>query len=116
MWSERIEAMLLAAIRDRHLVPDDQVMDVRFDEYMADQMGVLRRVYDLAGVELTDDTEPAAARRPSTTDPGAATAGSPTDLEDVGIDAGRAPGRPPRLPGALRRPRRTARLIADGSR
>jgi hypothetical protein len=57
MWSERIEAMLGAAMRDRDLVPDDQVMDVRFDEYMADQMGVLRRVYELAGVELTDDTE-----------------------------------------------------------
>ena len=37
--------MLLAAMRDRHLVPADQVMDVRFDEYMADQMAVLHRVY-----------------------------------------------------------------------
>ena len=47
--------MLLAAMRDRHLVPADQVMDVRFDEYMADQMGVLHRVYGLAGVDLTDE-------------------------------------------------------------
>jgi hypothetical protein len=28
-------------------------MDVRFDEYMADQWSVLADVYDLAGMELT---------------------------------------------------------------
>jgi hypothetical protein len=54
-WAERIEAMLLANLRDRPLVPADQVMDVRFHEYMADQWAVLADVYDLAGLDLTDD-------------------------------------------------------------
>ncbi|MBV9951602.1 MAG: sulfotransferase [Acidimicrobiia bacterium] len=54
-WAERIEAMLLANLRDRPLVPDDQVMDVSFDEYMADQWAVLADVYDLAGMDLSDD-------------------------------------------------------------
>jgi hypothetical protein len=54
-WAERIEAMLLAAMRDRHLVLADQVMDVRFHEYMADQMDVVRQVYELAGLDLTDE-------------------------------------------------------------
>ena len=74
-WSERIEAMLLAAMRDRDLVPADQVMDVRFDEYMADQMAVLHRVYDLAGVDLTDDTARLPAQGRSTTAPGPARPG-----------------------------------------
>jgi hypothetical protein len=56
-WAERIEAMLGAVMRDRHLVPPDQVMDVRFHEYMADQMGVVRRVYELTGVELDGEAE-----------------------------------------------------------
>jgi hypothetical protein len=54
-WAERIELMLLANLRDRPQVPDDQVMDVRFHEYMADQWSVITDVYELAGLELTDD-------------------------------------------------------------
>ena len=35
----------------------EQSLDVLFHEYMADQEGVLRQVYDLAGLELTPDAE-----------------------------------------------------------
>ena len=85
-WSERIEAMLLAAMRDRHLVPADQVMDVRFDEYMADQMAVLHRVYRLAGVDLTDDA--ARLLRKAIDDRPRGRHGRVAyHLEDVGIDA-----------------------------
>ena len=54
VWAARIETLLTAAVRDRHLVPDDQVLDVRFHEYMADQWSVVEAVYELAGQPLTD--------------------------------------------------------------
>ena len=77
-------------------------MDVRFDEYMADQMAVLHRVYELAGVDLTDDAE-RLLRTAIDDRPRGRHGRVAYHLEDVGIDAGRAPGRPPPLPGALRR-------------
>ena len=47
---------------------------------------MLHRVYELAGVELTDDTEPGSCARPSTTDPVAGTAGWRTTSRTSGID------------------------------
>jgi hypothetical protein len=57
-WTDRIGRLLDASLRDRHLLPVERTVDVFFDEYMADELGTLRRVYDGAGIELTD-----AARR-----------------------------------------------------
>lgn len=48
-WADRLETMLGAALRDRDLLPADQSIDVRFDEFMADDLGTVRRIYDLAG-------------------------------------------------------------------
>ena len=53
-WTERIGLLLDASLRDRHLLPEDRTVDVYFDEYMADEMGTLERVYDCAGMELTE--------------------------------------------------------------
>lgn len=58
-WTARIERMLRACVRDRALMPQDQVIDVLFHEYMADQQSVIDRVYDRAGLEMND----AAAQR-----------------------------------------------------
>lgn len=53
-WTDRIRRLLDASIRDRHLLPADRTVDVFFDDYMADEIGTLRRIYDTAGIELTD--------------------------------------------------------------
>ena len=53
-WTERIGVLLDASLRDRHLLPEDRTVDVYFDEYMADEIGTLERVYRCAGMELTE--------------------------------------------------------------
>ena len=53
-WTERIGVLLDASLRDRHLLPEDRTVDVYFDEYMADEMGTLERVYRGAGMELNE--------------------------------------------------------------
>ncbi len=53
-WTDRIGRLLDASLRDRHLLPAQRTVDVFFDEYMADEMGTIERVYDCAGIELTD--------------------------------------------------------------
>ena len=40
---------------DRHLPPDAQSVDVRFDEFMADDVAMVRRIYDLADQPFTED-------------------------------------------------------------
>jgi hypothetical protein len=52
-WTERIGTLLDTSLRDRHLLAEDRTVDVFFDEYMADELGTLERVYDGAGIALT---------------------------------------------------------------
>ena len=51
-WSDRIERLLRACVRDRELVPAQRSLDSPFHMFMADQMGTMERVYALAGLEL----------------------------------------------------------------
>ena len=53
-WTARIERMLRACVRDRAKLPEGQVIDVMFHEYMSDQQAVIDRVYDRAGLDMTD--------------------------------------------------------------
>jgi hypothetical protein len=53
-WTDRVGRLLDASLRDRHRLPEGRTTDVLFHEYMADEMGTLQRVYDCAGIELTD--------------------------------------------------------------
>jgi hypothetical protein len=48
-WADRVETMLRACVRDRDLLPADQSIDVRFDEFMADDLAMVRRIYVRAG-------------------------------------------------------------------
>lgn len=57
-WAERVQDLLMACVADRHLIPPERSLDVAFSEYMADQVGTLERIYDLAALPVTD-----AARR-----------------------------------------------------
>jgi Sulfotransferase family len=54
-WTDRIGLLLDASLRDRAFLPAGRTVDVFFDEYMADELGTLQRVYDAAGIEITDE-------------------------------------------------------------
>jgi hypothetical protein len=58
-WAERIEQLLSASVQDRHLVPDERSTDVLFHEFMADEMGTVERIYDVAGFPLVDEARAA---------------------------------------------------------
>ena len=53
-WVDRIERLLRAAVRDAHLIPAAQRVDVEFGEFMADDLAMATRILDAAGMELTD--------------------------------------------------------------
>jgi hypothetical protein len=44
-WLERIETMLRALVRDRHLLPEGRVEQVEFSSFMADELGTVERIY-----------------------------------------------------------------------
>jgi hypothetical protein len=52
-WIDRIERLLRACVRDTGRLPEDQTMDVLFPEFMADDLSMVQRVYELAGVPIT---------------------------------------------------------------
>ena len=58
-WVDRLERLLGACVRDRDVIPADRSVDIRFDDFMADEMGVAERVYSVAGEPFTDDVRSA---------------------------------------------------------
>ncbi len=48
-WADRVEDLLRACTDDRDTLPADRSIDVRFDEFMADDLGTVERIYELAG-------------------------------------------------------------------
>jgi hypothetical protein len=61
-WADRLDDMLNAAMRDRALLGGpEQSMDIRFDEFMADDLGTIRRIYELAGQPMDARAEAALA-------------------------------------------------------
>lgn len=53
-WTDRVEKLLRACVRDRHVWPEAQSVDVPFDTFMADDMAVIREVRAKAGLPETD--------------------------------------------------------------
>lgn len=53
-WMNRLHTMLASAMSERDLLPADRSMDVRFNEFMADDLGTVARIYELAGQPLDD--------------------------------------------------------------
>jgi hypothetical protein len=51
-WADRLELMLRRCTEERDALPAERTIDVRFDEFMADDLAMVRRVYDLAGQPL----------------------------------------------------------------
>ncbi|GBE67264.1 putative sulfotransferase [Mycobacterium sp. MFM001] len=60
-WIDRLELMLGALVRDRDVIGPDRSVDVGFDDFMADELGVAERLYDLAGETLTAEARAAMA-------------------------------------------------------
>ncbi len=52
-WSDRIQQMLEAGMRDRDLLPVGRSLDVRFDEFMADDLATVERIYAVADQPFT---------------------------------------------------------------
>ncbi|HWE54683.1 MAG TPA: sulfotransferase [Acidimicrobiales bacterium] len=48
-WSDRLERMLRSCVDDRDSLPADRSIDVRFDEFMADDVAMVARIYEIAG-------------------------------------------------------------------
>jgi hypothetical protein len=60
-WVDRLELMLAALVRDRDVIGAYRSVDVRFDDFMADELGVAERLYELAGETLTAEARAAMA-------------------------------------------------------
>lgn len=58
-WSARIEDLLSACVRERHLLPADRSIDIRFHEFMAGDFATVERVYAVAAQPLTADARAA---------------------------------------------------------
>jgi Sulfotransferase family len=53
-WIDRLELMLTALLRDRDVIAPERSIDVRFDDFMADELDVAERVYGLVGESVSD--------------------------------------------------------------
>ncbi len=53
-WSDRLETMLGTLVTDRDHVPDLECFDIRFDDFIADELGTATRVIQLSGEALTE--------------------------------------------------------------
>jgi hypothetical protein len=51
-WADRLERMLRRCAEERDALPADRTIDMHFDEFMADDLAMVARVYDLAGQPL----------------------------------------------------------------
>jgi Sulfotransferase family len=60
-WIDRLERMLSTLVRDRETIGPERSIDIRFDDFMGDEVGVAERVYALAGEPLTDQAGTAIA-------------------------------------------------------
>jgi hypothetical protein len=48
-WSDRLETMLRRCAEERDALPPERTIDVRFDEFMANDVAMVEQVYRLAG-------------------------------------------------------------------
>ncbi|MDB5702457.1 MAG: hypothetical protein JWL66_2656 [Sphingomonadales bacterium] len=55
-WIDRYERLLRACVRDRDILPPDQTIDVYFHQWTKDADTVLREIYRVADLPLTDAT------------------------------------------------------------
>ena len=56
-WIDRIERLLRSCVADRDRVPAGRSIDVLFHEFMQDDVAMVRRIYELADLEMTEAAE-----------------------------------------------------------
>lgn len=56
-WADRLAGMLDACVRDREALSPARSVDIRFDDFMADEMGTARHVFELADQPFTPAVE-----------------------------------------------------------
>jgi hypothetical protein len=54
-WHDRVHRLLEASVRDRALLPSDRTIDVLFHEFMADDVGMVEKIYEVAGLPMTNE-------------------------------------------------------------
>jgi hypothetical protein len=54
-WVDRIERLLRACVRDRDELASERSIDVLFHEFMADDVAMVGRIYERAGIAMTRD-------------------------------------------------------------
>ncbi len=54
-WHDRIRRLLDASVRDREMLPSDRTIDVLFHEFMADDVGMVEKIYEVAGLPMTNE-------------------------------------------------------------
>lgn len=84
-WLDRAADLLNGCLRDRELLPAGQSIDIRFTDFMADEQGTLRAVYDLAGATYDDEVQ-AAMTSFLTTHPRGRHGEVSYDMAAVGLD------------------------------
>jgi hypothetical protein len=52
-WIDRVDRLLRTCVRDRDLLPTDRSIDVVFHEFMADNVGIVDRIYERADLPMT---------------------------------------------------------------
>ena len=88
-WADRLERMLRRCATERDLLPADQSLDVHFDEFMADDVAMVERVYRLAGQPF-DEAARAALSAFMAQHPRGRHGTVEYDLERFGLDPGSA--------------------------
>jgi Sulfotransferase family len=84
-WSDRLERMLRSCVDERDVLPVGRSLDVRFDEFMADDLALAARVYEVAGQPMTPEAF-AAMKTFVTEHPRGRHGGVRYDLGEFGID------------------------------
>ncbi len=56
-WIDRIERLLRSCVRDRDQIPVERSIDVLFHEFMDDDLAMVRRIYELADLEMSSEAE-----------------------------------------------------------
>ncbi|MEO2167904.1 MAG: sulfotransferase [bacterium] len=54
-WIERIDHLLRACVADRDALPAERSIDVPFDIFMKDDIGMVEKIYATAGMAFTDE-------------------------------------------------------------
>jgi hypothetical protein len=85
-WARRIEGMLLASVRDRAQIPAGSILDVKFDDFIKDNLGSVARVLKFAGMDLVPEAR-RAMERYNAERPRYAHGRIAYRLQDFGIDA-----------------------------